>query len=195
MEAKGCAAGIERSCWPPRLAIRDISLRLSLDKRGYFVKCVGFFFQAEDGIRDLTVTGVQTCALPICESVSAGHPVYWKREAAGRWLRRNFDQWVPLEAHRPVLHVNWWEAEAFCNWAGRRLPTELEWEVAAAGESSDSSKELAGVKRRFPWGDDSPRAEHANLGWRAMGTGDGGAMAADRESVVEGKRVDLGGRR
>ena len=112
------------------------------------------------------------------ESVSAGHPVYWKREAAGRWLRRNFDQWVPLEAHRPVLHVNWWEAEAFCNWAGRRLPTELEWEVAAAGESSDSSKELAGVKRRFPWGDDSPRAEHANLGWRAMGTVDVGAMAA-----------------
>src|SRR5256884_7950837 len=85
------------------------------------------------------------------ESVSAGHPVYWKREAAGRWLRRNFDQWVPLEAHRPVLHVNWWEAEAFCNWAGRRLPTELEWEVAAAGE--------------------------------------------DRKRVVEGKRVDLGGRR
>ncbi len=112
------------------------------------------------------------------ESVSAGHPVYWKREAAGRWLRRNFDQWVPLEAHRPVLHVNWWEAEAFCNWAGRRLPTELEWEVAAAGESSDSSKELAGVKRRFPWGDDSPRAEHANLGWRALGTVDVGAMAA-----------------
>ena len=112
------------------------------------------------------------------ESVSAGHPVYWKREAAGRWLRRNFDQWVPLEAHRPVLHVNWWEAEAFCNWAARRLPTELEWEVAAAGESSDSSKELAGVKRRFPWGDHSPRAEHANLGWRAMGTADVGAMAA-----------------
>jgi len=112
------------------------------------------------------------------ESVSAGHPVYWKREAAGRWLRRNFDQWVPLEAHRPVLHVNWWEAEAFCNWAARRLPTELEWEVAAAGESSDSSKELAGAKRRFPWGDHSPRAEHANLGWRAMGTADVGAMAA-----------------
>src|SRR2546429_7652595 len=76
-----------------------------------------------------------------------------------------------LEAHRPVLHVNWWEAEAFCNWAGRRLPTELEWEVAAAGESSDSSKELAGGKRRVPWGDDSPRAEHANLGWRGIEVG------------------------
>lgn len=112
------------------------------------------------------------------ESVGAEHPVYWKREAAGRWLRRNFDQWVSLEAHRPVLHVNWWEAEAFCRWAGRRLPTELEWEVAAAGEPADSPKELAGVKRRFPWGDDLPGAEHANLGWRAMGTVDVSAMPA-----------------
>ena len=112
------------------------------------------------------------------ESIGAEHPVYWKREAAGRWLRRNFDRWVSLEAHRPVLHVNWWEAEAFCKWAGRRLPTELEWEVAAAGEPADSPKELAGVKRRFPWGDDSPGAEHANLGWRAMGSLDVSAMPA-----------------
>ncbi len=103
------------------------------------------------------------------ESARAEHPVYWKREAAGRWLRRNFDQWVALEPHRPVLHVNWWEAEAYCNWAGRRLPTEAEWEVAASAEPAQSGKELANVKHRFPWGDEAPGVEHANLGWRAMG--------------------------
>jgi ergothioneine biosynthesis protein EgtB len=110
------------------------------------------------------------------ESVRAEHPVYWKREATGRWLRRNFDQWVPLELCRPVLHVNWWEAEAYCHWAGRRLPRETEWEVAAAGVPLDSGKELADVKRRFPWGDEPPRAEHANLGWGAMGTVDVSAL-------------------
>ena len=111
-------------------------------------------------------------------SVGAEHPVYWKREAEGRWLRRNFDCWVPLEPHRPVLHVNWWEAEAYCNWAGRRLPTEIEWEVAASGEPAHSGKGLADVKRRFPWGDDLPGSERANLGWRAMGTVDVNALPA-----------------
>ncbi len=106
------------------------------------------------------------------ESVGAEHPAYWKREAAGRWLRRDFDRWVPLEPHRPVLHVNWWEAEAYCNWAGRRLPAEVEWEVAASAEPAHFRRELADVKRRFPWGDDPPAPERANLGWQAMGAVD-----------------------
>jgi iron(II)-dependent oxidoreductase len=103
------------------------------------------------------------------EAVGAEHPVYWKLESAGRWLRRNFDHWVALEPHRPVLHVNWWEAEAYCNWAGCRLPTELEWEAAASSEPKHFTKQLGDGKRRFPWGDDPPGPEHANLGWRAMG--------------------------
>src|SRR5438132_2805902 len=46
------------------------------------------------------------------ESARAEHPVYWKHEASGAWLRRNFDQWVSLEDRLPVIHVNWHEAEA-----------------------------------------------------------------------------------
>jgi ergothioneine biosynthesis protein EgtB len=112
------------------------------------------------------------------QSAAAEHPVYWKREAAGRWLRRNFDHWVPLEPHRPVLHVNWWEVEAYCHWARRRLPTELEWEVAASAEPAQLGKELAQGKRRFPWGDEAPASERANLGWRAMGAVDVNALSA-----------------
>ncbi len=111
------------------------------------------------------------------ESVGAEHPVYWRRAPGDGWLRRNFDAWVPLEPHRPVLHVNWYEASAYCRWAGRRLPTEIEWETAAAGEPAPSGG-LSERKRRFPWGDDPPTPYHANLDWRAMGCVDVGAMPA-----------------
>ncbi len=96
------------------------------------------------------------------ERAAAGCPVYWQREAPG-WLRRDFDRWVPLEPHRPAIHVNWYEADAYCRWAGRRLPTEAEWESAASGHG-------AGAKKRpFPWGDDAPTPERANLDGRAAG--------------------------
>ena len=112
------------------------------------------------------------------EHAGAEHPVYWKREAAGRWLRRNFDAWVALEPDRPVVHVNWWEAEAYCRWARRRLPTEAEWERAASAELENPGGEFSAGKRRFPWGTDAPRTGLANLGWRAMGTVDVGALSA-----------------
>lgn len=93
----------------------------------------------------------------------ARHPVYWQRQSSGRWQRRDFDEWKPLEPHRPVLHVNWYEADAYCRWAGRRLPTEVEWEVAAAGGPNPAPK------RRFPWGDEPPTPAQANLDGLALG--------------------------
>jgi iron(II)-dependent oxidoreductase len=64
------------------------------------------------------------------EQVALEHPRYWRRESAG-WQVRRFDRWAPLDEHLPVMHVSAHEAEAYCRWAGRRLPTEAEWEVAA----------------------------------------------------------------
>ena len=102
------------------------------------------------------------------ESVNATQPVYWKTSNNG-WLRRHFDKWVPLEPHLPIIHVNYFEAEAYCRWAERRLPTEAEWETAAAVEPNPAGDGLSARKRRFPWGNESPTPEHANLDWGAMG--------------------------
>jgi iron(II)-dependent oxidoreductase len=106
------------------------------------------------------------------ESAKAECPVYWKLETNGNWQRRAFDRWIPLESHRPVLHINWYEANAYCRWAKRRLPTEAEWETAAASSRDGLGDRLSQEKRRFPWGSEPPNPSRANLAWREMGTVD-----------------------
>jgi len=65
-------------------------------------------------------------------------PGYWEKRD-GEWGVRRFDRWEPLRMEAPVMHVSSREANAFCNWAGRRLPSEFEWEVAASGAEGSSS--------------------------------------------------------
>jgi ergothioneine biosynthesis protein EgtB len=68
-------------------------------------------------------------------ATGATQPTYWRRRDG--WEQRSFGDWRAIEPAAPVMHVNAWEAEAWCNWAGRRLPTEAEWECAAASGAID----------------------------------------------------------
>ncbi|HEX7238993.1 MAG TPA: ergothioneine biosynthesis protein EgtB [Longimicrobiaceae bacterium] len=90
------------------------------------------------------------------EETGAASPQFWER-AGGEWTVRTMDRTVPVDPRRPVCHVSCHEAEAFARWAGKRLPTEAEWEAAATWDPD------TGTRRAYPWGDEEPTREHANL--------------------------------
>ncbi len=84
-------------------------------------------------------------------------PQHWQRDGDG-WSATAFGRTARIEPDEPVVHVCFYEAEAFASWAGKRLPTEAEWEKAARYDPA------TGRSRRFPWGDESPAPRHANVG-------------------------------
>jgi iron(II)-dependent oxidoreductase len=91
-----------------------------------------------------------------CESGKRS-PAFWFREG-DTWMRRRFARVERLPDDEPVQHVCFFEADAYARWAGRRLPTEAEWEKAASWDPDTRTK------RRFPWGDEAPTDDLANLG-------------------------------
>ncbi|HJT65039.1 MAG TPA: ergothioneine biosynthesis protein EgtB [Pyrinomonadaceae bacterium] len=85
-------------------------------------------------------------------------PLYWELHD-NEWMIRDFSglHTVADRAEDPVSHVSYYEASAFAKWAGKRLPTEAEWEKAACYDAERK------VKQRFPWGGNDPDSDNANL--------------------------------
>jgi iron(II)-dependent oxidoreductase len=95
------------------------------------------------------------------EEYDITRPGGWTHDARGEW---RLDGLAPLHPERPVVHVSWFEADAFARAHGARLPTEAEWEKAATWDQD------RGEARRFPWGSDPVRPGwHANVDQMAAG--------------------------
>lgn len=90
-------------------------------------------------------------------------PKYWEQRD-GLWYQRIFNRTRVVDPSRPVCHVCFYEAEAFARWAGKRLPTEFEWECAASWDSKSQTQ------LTFPWGDTLPSVEKCNIDQLAFDT-------------------------
>ena len=101
------------------------------------------------------------------ESISA--PKHWYQPEPHSWWTERFGFDEPLNPEAPVVHVSWYEADAYARWAGKRLPTEAEWEKAASWDPETETRRL------FPWGDEPPTRERANLDQLAFRAAEVGA--------------------
>jgi iron(II)-dependent oxidoreductase len=117
-------------------------------------------FIADDGYRRLDLWSAAGQRW-LAES-GACAPKYWEQDG-DEWVTRSMDTVRQADPARPVVHVCYYEAEAFARWDGKRLPTELEWEAAASW--NPSTQQAA----QFPWGE-SASPDKANIDQLAFDT-------------------------
>ena len=96
-------------------------------------------------------------------SVDHDAPQGWHPDGDGGWTQLMLGEIRNLDPAEPVIHISFWEAEAFAHFSGARLPSEPEWEKAAASEPDSRAT------RTYPWGEAWPTTEHANIAQRGWG--------------------------
>ena len=133
-----------------QVLVRDFALDKALVSNGDFL----------DFIRDGGYDDFRWWFSEGWEAVNREHwraPLYWESHD-GEWMIRDFSGLHSAESRKdePVSHVSFFEASAFAKWAGKRLPSEAEWERAACYSE-------AGARTAFPWGDTVPGSDNTNL--------------------------------
>ena len=110
-----------------------------------FVEATGFVTEAENWGWSL-VFHPQATTSPESEQRVQGTP--WWLAVDGAYWRHPRGPGSPAEASLPVVHVSWGDAKAYCEWRDKRLPTEAEWDLAAATGNDGEGR------AHYPWGDE-----------------------------------------
>lgn len=133
------------------------SAAVTNDEFSAFVAATGYRTEAECYGWSFVFGGLLPDDFPPTRGVA--HAPWWRQVfGADWWHPEGTDATVADRGDHPIVHVSWSDADAYCAWAGLRLPTEAEWEYAARGG-------LAG--RRFPWGDElQPGGQHRMNVWQ-----------------------------
>ncbi|MFZ3323248.1 MAG: selenoneine synthase SenA [Usitatibacter sp.] len=126
----------------PEAPVRDLVLDGGTFEQG--TRHGDFVFDNESPPRRVSVAPFAIASHPVTQGefgrylddTGAMKPRHWRKQD-GAWQARRFDRWAAIAPDEPMVHVCLAEAQAYCDWAGRRLPTESEWEFAArsAGEA------------------------------------------------------------
>ena len=93
-------------------------------------------------------------------------PLYWAQDDVGEWTTFTLYGRAPVDPHAPVSHVSFYEADAYAHWAGHRLPTESEWELAV-GPSVDRDKRVHGLEPLTRSAAESPHGSGEVWEWTA----------------------------